>query len=401
MSVVQELQQRHGLVDFHRIEIPLVVVHMSRNILFQHGFVEHIGASAGAPAQDDDIPWGGDSPNPLFSVVERGADDSVYQLGDISGLRFQLRNRFPVVIHLHRLIRRPVVLFQKNMCLRLQVEPIVSLQSLIQLRIIVIPRHNPLKNIVDVLNGGTVASEILVQVDDHGIGVFFLLVLPPRIHENLRVGLPEPIDTLFYIAHLKEIVRPSDFGYEVFLQLVGVLIFIDKNKSEPLPKGVRHFRVFQNAHRDVLDIAEVHQIRCLLLRIEPLFELLQELQIIDRVFVGGIHLPEPSLRARVHEFILEVLDALLVPIPQIRAVLLDVRVFVLLLFLHPKGSEFHRPPGGSIGTVGVFQGVSQLFQLFVILVCDGHQRGDAVPVQHIDQLFAILQGLIQLRLSPL
>ncbi len=143
------------------------------------------------------------------------------------------------------------------MHLRNQVIFLIPREAVVQLRFVIVARHQAFEDIIDVAKRRLVAAEVLVEVDDHRVTALVLFEFAPRLHENLRIRLAESVDALLHIADLELIVRPGEAAYQIFLQLVRVLIFIDKDIFEPLPKLGRRFRILQDGYRNVLHVAEI------------------------------------------------------------------------------------------------------------------------------------------------
>ena len=91
-------------------------------------------------------------------------------------------------------------------------------------------RHTARKNTVNRRNHGVCASEILIEVDNRAVAVFFKMSTFTR--KNSRVAPSEIVNILLYVAHHKQIIVGNS-RKNVLLHAARILIFVGKNVLEP------------------------------------------------------------------------------------------------------------------------------------------------------------------------
>ena len=107
------------------------------------------------------------------------------------------------------------------------------------------PPHNPCKNRIYTVKHLPAASEILMEINPHGM-ISRLSVSLMLFQKQLRPCQPEFINTLLHIPHHKTIVPalrfPADAGEQILLHQIAVLILVNQDLMKTAPVVKRRLR---------------------------------------------------------------------------------------------------------------------------------------------------------------
>ena len=155
----------------------------------------------------------------------------------------------------------------------------------VQPGLLIVAFHDLPEHAVDRLRDVPLAPEVAADLQQKPCRVFFCE--PPRpAAEQLRLRQSEFIDTLLDIADHEQIVFPGNAFDDLLLQIVAVLVFVDKNIFKLLPELAGRLFAAQNVDRVVQRVIELDNILLRLHGLQFRKVLFQQADIIKGVLCG-------------------------------------------------------------------------------------------------------------------